>query len=172
LAPKETRKKVFMYPRNFVKKLLDLRRIPHEHRVHPTAITAQQVAAAERIPGTVVAKTVVVKADNQFVMAVLPASARVDFPVLRETLRAKELRLAKEAEFESLFPDSEVGAMPPFGNLYGLPMYADESLASDRAILFNAGTHRDAIRMGYTDFARLAEPQICSFAASPRTRSS
>ena len=161
-----------MYPRNVVKKLLDLRRIPHEHRVHPTAITAQQVAAAERIPGTVVAKTVVVKADNQFVMAVLPASAKVDFPVLRETLRAKELRLAKEAELESLFPDSEVGAMPPFGNLYGLPIYADESLAGDRAILFNAGTHRDAIRMSYPDFARLAEPQICSFAARPRTRSS
>ncbi len=161
-----------MYPRNFVKRLLDLRRIPHEHRVHPRAITAQQVAAAERIPGTVVAKTVVVKADNQFVMAVLPASARVDFPVLRETLRAKELRLAKEAEFEGLFPDSEVGAMPPFGNLYGLPVYADESLASDRAILFNAGTHQDAIRMSYRDFARLAEPQICSFAARPGMRSS
>jgi len=160
-----------MYPRNFVKRLLDLRRIPHEHRVHPTAITAQQVAAAERIPGTVVAKTVVVKADNQFVMAVLPASAKVDFPVLRETLRAKQLRLAKEAEFEGLFPDSEVGAMPPFGNLYGLPVYADESLAGDRAILFNAGTHQDAIRMSYRDFARLAEPQICSFAAKPGARS-
>jgi Ala-tRNA(Pro) deacylase len=119
-----------------------------------------------------VAKTVVVKADNQFVMAVLPASAKVDFPVLRETLRAKELRLAKEAEFEGLFPDSEVGAMPPFGNLYGLPVYADESLASDRAILFNAGTHRDAIRMSYRDFTRLAEPQICSFAARRGTRSS
>jgi len=119
-----------------------------------------------------VAKTVMVKADNQFVMTVLPASAKVDFPVLRETLQAKELRLAKEAEFESLFPDSEVGAMPPFGNLYGLPMYADESLAGDRAILFNAGTHRDAIRMSYPDFARLAEPQICSFAARPGVRSS
>jgi len=105
-------------------------------------------------------------------MAVLPASAKVDFSVLRETLRAKELRLAKEAEFEGLFPDSEVGAMPPFGNLYGLPVYADESLASDRAILFNAGTHQGAIRMSYRDFARLAEPQICSFAARPGTRSS
>src|SRR5260370_27520468 len=106
-----------MYPRNLVKRLLDLRRIPLEHRVHPTTITAQQVAAAERIPGTVVAKTVVVKADNQFVMAVLPASTKVDLPVLRQTLTAQHLRLAREAEFQGLFPNSEVGAMPPFGNL-------------------------------------------------------
>ena len=161
-----------MYPRNFVTKLLDLKKIPYEHRVHPTALTAQQVAAAERIPGTVVAKTVVVKADNKFVMAVLPASARVDLPALRGTLRANELRLAKEAEFYDLFPDSELGAMPPFGNLYGLPVYADESLAMDRAILFNAGTHQDAIRMSYRNFARLAEPKICSFAAKRGARSS
>ena len=161
-----------MYPRNFIKKLLDLRKVPYEHRVHPTAFTAQQVAAVERIPGTVVAKTVVVKADNKFVMAVLPASAKVDLPALRETVRANEVRLAKEPEFENLFPDSELGAMPPFGNLYGLPVYADESLAGDRAILFNAGTHRDAIRMSYQDFSRLADPKVCSFAATRRARPS
>ena len=149
-------------------KLLDLKKIPYEHRVHPTALTAQQVAAAEHVPGSIVAKTVVVK----FVMAFLPASAKLDLPALRETLRANELRLAKEAEFYGLFPDSELGAMPPFGNLYGLPVYADESLARDRAILFNAGTHRDAIRMSYRDFTRLAEPKICSFAARRGARSS
>jgi Ala-tRNA(Pro) deacylase len=154
-----------MYPRNLVTKLLDLKKVPYEHRVHPTALTAEQVAEAEHVPGSIVAKTVVVKADNKFVMAVLPASAKVDLPALRETLRANELRLAKEAEFYGLFPDSELGAMPPFGNLYGLPVYADESLARDRAILFSAGTHRDAIRMSYRDFTRLAEPKICSFAA-------
>ena len=161
-----------MYPRNFVTKLLDLRKIPYEHHIHPTAFTAQQVAAAERIPGTVVAKTVVIKADNKFVMAVLPAAAKVDFPALRETLRADELGLAKEAEFDGLFPDSELGAMPPFGNLYGLPVYADESLARDRAILLNAGTHQDAIRMSYRNFTLLAEPTICSFAAKRASGSS
>jgi Ala-tRNA(Pro) deacylase len=152
-----------MYPRNLVKKLLDSRRIPYEHRVHPTAFTAQQVAAAEHAPGTVVAKTVVLKADENFVMAVLPASAKVDFAALRRLLGATEVRLAQEAEFDSLFPDSEIGAMPPFGNLYGLPVYVDESLANDRAILFNAGTHQDAIRMSYRDFVQLVEPKICSF---------
>jgi Ala-tRNA(Pro) deacylase len=155
-----------MYPRNFVTKLLNLRKIPYEHHVHPTTFTAQQVAEAERIPGTVVAKTVIVKADNKFVMAVLPASAKVNFPALRAMVGSNELRLAKEAEFDGLFPDSELGAMPPFGNLYGLPVYADESLARDRAILFNAGTHHDAIRMSYRDFTQLAEPTICSFAAT------
>src|SRR5438874_6881910 len=168
----ESERSAFMYPRNFIKKLLDLRKVPYEHRVHPTAFTAQQVAAVERIPGTVVAKTVVVKADNKFVMAVLPASAKVDLPALRETVRANELRLAKEAEFYGLFPDSELGAMPPFGNLYGLPVYADESLARDRAILFNAGTHQDAIRMSYRNFTRLVEPKICSFAAKRSERAS
>jgi Ala-tRNA(Pro) deacylase len=172
IGARQRRKKVFMYPRNLVKKLLDLKNIPYEHRVHPTALTAQQVAAAERIPGTVVAKTVVVKADNKFVMAVLPATAKVDLPALRETLRANKLRLAKEAEFYGLFPDSEPGAMPPFGNLYGLPVYADESLARDQAILFNAGTHQDAIRMSYRDFTRLAEPKICSLAATRGARPS
>ena len=161
-----------MYPRNFVTKLLDLKKIPYEHRVHRTALTAQQVAAAERIPGTVVAKTVVVKADNKFVMAVLPASLQIDCAALQEELKASELSLANEAEFDCLFPDSEIGAMPPFGNLYGLPVYADESLARDRAILFNAGTHQDAIRMSYRSFTRLVEPKICSFAAKRGARSS
>jgi Ala-tRNA(Pro) deacylase len=161
-----------MYPCNFVKKLLDLRKIPYEHHVHPTAFTAQQVAASEHIPGTVVAKTVVIKADGNFVMAVLPASLKIDCAALQEELKASELSLANEAEFDCLFPDSEIGAMPPFGNLYGLPVYADESLARDRAILFNAGTHQDAIRMSYRDFRRLVEPKICSFAAKRSERAS
>jgi Ala-tRNA(Pro) deacylase len=154
-----------MYARNLVKKLLDLSGVPYEHRVHSTSFTAQQVAAAERVSGTIVAKTVVLKADHRFVMAVLPASLRVNLPALQRALRAKDLRLAQEAEFERLFPDSEVGAMPPFGNLYGVPVCADKSLTEDREILFQAGTHRDAILMRYADFSRLAEPFVCSFAS-------
>src|SRR5260370_35328716 len=150
---RQTKKKEGVHvPSEFSTKLLDLKNIPYEHRVHPTALTAQQVAAAERIPGTVVAKTVVVKADNKFGMAVLPATAKVDLPALRETLRANELRLRNEAELFGSFPDSEPGAMPPFGNLYGLPVYADESLARDQSILLNAGTHSAPIPISCTIF--------------------
>jgi Ala-tRNA(Pro) deacylase len=154
-----------MYSRNLVKKYLDMRRVPYEHHIHATAFTAQQLAAAERVPGAMVAKTVVVKADNRFVMAVLPASTRVDLPALRRALSASDVRLATESEFQELFPDSDVGAMPPFGNLYGVPVCAEESLTKDREILFSAGTHHDAIRMTYQDFSRLVEPKVCSFAS-------
>jgi Ala-tRNA(Pro) deacylase len=155
-----------MYARNLVKNYLDLKHVPYEHHVHATALTAQQLAAAERIPGDLVAKTVVVKADDQFVLAVLPASRKVDLPSLREALSARELELATEFEFQELFPDADVGAMPPFGNLYELPVCADESLARDEEIVFNAGTHEDAIRMRYADFSRLVQPKLCSFAAA------
>ena len=158
-----------MYVRNLIKNYLDLRQVPYEHSVHSRALTAQQLAQAEHVPGKMVAKTVVVKADDRFVMAVLPASARVDLPALREQLRARQLRLAKEVEFQELFPDSDVGAMPPFGNLYEVPVCAERSLADDEEILFNAGTHEDAIRMSYADFSRLVEPKVFSFASiAPR----
>jgi len=104
-----------------------------------------------------------VKADNEFVMAVLPASKRVNLAALRDALAAQSLRLANEAEFQELFPDADVGAMPPFGNLYEVPVCAEESLASDEEIVFPAGTHEDSIRMRYEDFSRLVEPRVCSF---------
>jgi Ala-tRNA(Pro) deacylase len=153
-----------MYARNLVKNYLDLQHVPYQHHIHATAFTAQQLAAAERVPGTTIAKTVVVKADDQFVMAVLPGTAKVDTAALKDSLNAREVQLATEDEFQELFPDSDVGAMPPFGNLYDLPVCADESLARDEEIVFNAGTHEDAIRMRYSDFSRLVGPKICSFA--------
>jgi Ala-tRNA(Pro) deacylase len=152
-----------MYARNLVKNYLDLQHVPYQHHIHATAFTAQQLAAAEQVPGTMVAKTVVVKADDQFVMAVLPGTAKVDPTALKGALNAREVQLATEREFQELFPDSDVGAMPPFGNLYDLPVCADESLARDEEIVFNAGTHEDAIRMRYSDFSRLVGPKICSF---------
>ena len=152
-----------MYARNLVKNYLDLQHVPYQHHVHSTTFTAQQLAAAERISGTLVAKTVVVKADDQFLMAVLPATAKVDTAALKGALKARELELATEREFQELFPDSDVGAMPPFGNLYELPVCAEESLARAEEIVFNAGTHEDAIRMRYSDFSRLVGPKICSF---------
>jgi Ala-tRNA(Pro) deacylase len=153
-----------MYARNLVKNYLDLQHVPYQHHIHATAFTAQQLAAAERVPETTIAKTVVVKADDQFVMAVLPGTAKVDTAALKDSLNAREVQLATEDEFQELFPDSDVGAMPPFGNLYDLPVCADESLARDEEIVFNAGTHEDAIRMRYSDFSRLVGPKICSFA--------
>jgi Ala-tRNA(Pro) deacylase len=135
-----------------------------EHHVHRTAYTAQQVAAEEHVPGRIMAKTVVLVANGGFILAVLPAPLRVDVQKLRDTLGKSSLRLATETEFSTLFPDSETGAMPPFGNLYGLPVYVDTSLAAANEIVFNAGTHRDTIRMLYADFARLAQPQVVSLA--------
>jgi Ala-tRNA(Pro) deacylase len=153
-----------MYFQSLLKEYLDLKKIPYEHQVHRTAYTAQEVADEERISGMMVAKTVVFKADNRFVMAVLPAPMKVDLVNLKAALRAGEVRLATETEFKGLFPDAEVGAMPPFGNLYGIPVYVEESLTRDPKIVFNAGTHQDTIRMNYEDFSRLVEPKICSFA--------
>jgi hypothetical protein len=97
-----------MYARNLVKNYLDLQHVPYQHHIHSTAFTAQQLAAAERVPGTMVAKTVVVKADDQFVMAVLPGTAKVDTAALKDALNARELQLATEREFHELFPDSDV----------------------------------------------------------------
>jgi Ala-tRNA(Pro) deacylase len=105
-----------------------------------------------------------VKADDGFAMAVMPATARADFGKLKSALGVKEIRLATELEFTGLFPDCDVGAMPPFGNLYGIPVYVDEALAEDEEIIFNAGTHQDTIRMRYADFARLAQPKVFPFA--------
>jgi Ala-tRNA(Pro) deacylase len=146
--------------RNF----LEREKVRYAHETHRTAYTAQAVAQEEHVPGKLVAKTVVVKVDDGFALAVMPATARADFARLKSALGAQEVRLATELEFTGLFPDCEVGAMPPFGNLYGVPVYVDAALAQDEEIIFNAGTHEDTIRMRYSDFERLALPKIFSFA--------
>jgi Ala-tRNA(Pro) deacylase len=143
---------------------LEKEKVWYEHEFHRTAYTAQEVAAEEHVPGKMVAKTVVIKSDDHFALAVLPASARTNFARLKAALGAKEVRLASELEFTGLFPDCEVGAMPPFGNLYGVPVYVDTSLTSDEEIVFNAGTHQDTVRMKYADFERLALPMVFPFA--------
>ncbi len=153
-----------MFPITRLKDYLEQEKAPYQHQTHRTAYTSQEVAAEEHIPGKMVAKSVVIKIDNTFALAVLPAPARVDVSALRVSLRARELRLATEFEFTGLFTDCEVGAMPPFGNLYGLPVYVEQSLTEDEEIVFNAGTHQDTIRMKYADFARLVRPQVIGFA--------
>src|SRR3990170_343560 len=153
-----------MFPLTRVKEYLDKEKVPYEHHIHRTAYTAQEVAAEEHVPGKMLAKAIILKVDDRLAMAVLPATARADLAALGASAGAKEVRLATEFEFTGLFPDCEVGAMPPFGNLYGLPVYVEEMIRRDPEIVFNAGTHQDTIRMKYEDFARLARPHILEFA--------
>jgi len=131
---------------------------------HRTAYTAQEVAATQDVKGKLVAKVTMVIADAKVVMLVLPASHRIDFPKLKKALCAKDARLAKEEEFSNLFPDCDTGAMPPFGNMYSVPVYVDRSLTEDPEIVFQAGSHRDTLKITYKDYARLAQPTVAEFA--------
>jgi Ala-tRNA(Pro) deacylase len=131
---------------------------------HPVAYTAQEVAAAQHVPGKQLAKVVLVDADGQLVMLVLPASYRVDFPKLKSILKAKKVRLAKEEEFGGTFTDCEVGAMPPFGNLYDLPVHVDGSLAEVPEIVFKVGSHTISMKVKFADYKKLAKPKIADFA--------
>ena len=131
---------------------------------HPAAYTGQEVAKAQGVPGRQVAKVVMVVAEGKIVMLVVPASHRVDFAQLGSVLSASGARLAKEGEFVGLFPDCETGAMPPFGNLYGVSVYVDRTLSEGGEIVFPAGTHRDTIKIAYEDLARLAQPVVGDFA--------
>src|SRR6266849_607962 len=145
-----------------LKCFLDENQIPYSVMTHTTTYTAQGAAATMRISGKELAKTVVLWTGEEMILAVRPAPKHVRHYKLAAEVEMS-LRLATAQEFSSLFPDCELGAMPPFGSLYNLPVYVDESLAADEAIVFNAGTHRDAIRMRYDDFVRVAKPRVCSF---------
>ncbi len=139
-------------------------KVPFQVVHHPLAYTAQEVAAAEHVPGKMLAKVVMVFADGKLVMLALPAPYRVDVNKAAAALGAREVRLAHEEEFAAAFPDCEVGAMPPFGNLYDVPVYADKALAEDKEIVFQAGTHTDTVTMKYADFERLVKPKAADFA--------
>lgn len=147
-----------------IKNHLEENKIRYSLLTHPSAYTAQGAAAVMHVPGGEVAKTVVVEVGKDYYLVVLPASYHMN-PGRLAHLIGRPVRLATETEFSSLFPDCELGAMPPLGELYGLGVYVDESLAADKEIIFNAGTHRDAIRMEFDDFVSLARPTVCSFAA-------
>ena len=130
---------------------------------HSPAYTAQEIAAAVHIPGKEMAKTVVVKIDGNMTMAVLPADQRINFETLRDGTSSSEVLLADESDFEDLFPDCTLGAMPPFGNLYGLDVLVDSSLAEDDMITFNACTHTELIQLSYHDFENLVKPKVLDF---------
>jgi Ala-tRNA(Pro) deacylase len=148
---------------NKIKAFLDEHGVKYISISHSTAYTAQEAAALAHIPGKELAKTVIVKLDGKFSMAVLPASYHIEMARLAELAGVSEADLATEEEFTSLFPDCDTGAMPPFGNLYGLDTFVAESLTDDDEIAFAAGTHRELIKMGYADYERLVKPSILSF---------
>lgn len=150
-------------PLSKLTRYLDKNRIGYMTIDHPYAITAQEVAEKTHIPGREVAKTVVVRVDGELVMAVLPATGVVDLDVMKRVLGAGYVELAAEDEFERLFPGCETGAMPPFGNLFGLRVMVDRHLTEDDQIAFNAGSHSEVIMMPYRDFERLVRPSVLSF---------
>lgn len=143
---------------------------PYTHTTHRLAYTAREVARAEQVPAHNLAKTVVIHDDAGYALAVLPGDRLVDLFELRSALGRAHLRLANEAEIARLFPDCELGAMPPLGNLSGLPVYADADLAMHEFLVFNAGTHRDTLHMRFSDFDRLVRPTLLHFARQAGSR--
>lgn len=152
-------------PARKLKEFLDAQHIHHESIPHSTAYTAQGIAAVTHISGKELAKTVIVKLDDKFAMAVLPASLQVDLELLKAATGAKTAGLASEREFREKFPDCETGAMPPFGNLYDMPVYVEERLTKDKEIAFNAGTHNELIKLAYQDFANVVKPVVLKFSS-------
>lgn len=148
-----------------LKEFLDRNGVKYVTISHSKAFTAQEIAASAHIPGKELAKTVMVRLDGRMAMAVLPANFQVDFEQLADALDVQHVALANEREFKDRFPDCEVGAMPPFGNLYDMDVYVAERLAEDDHIAFNAGSHTELVQLKYEDFARLVRPRVLRFSA-------
>ncbi len=151
-------------PMHKVIEFLDSEGVKYVSIKHSLAYTAQEVAASAHIPGKELAKTIMVKLNGKMAMAVLPASFHVDLEQLKDVAGVSKVELASEAEFRDLFPGSQVGAMPPFGNLYGMDVYVAAPLTEDEEIAFNAGSHTELIRLAYADFERLVKPTTGEFA--------
>jgi len=153
-------------PLTKVRAFLDAHHVKYIGISHSKAYTAQGIAAIAHISGRELAKTVILKLDGALAMAVLPASYQVDLDSLRRSTGVRVAELATESEFKRHFPDCETGAMPPFGNLYGIPVYVDETLTEDREIAFNAGSHYELIKLSYADFERLVKPEVMHFSTA------
>ncbi len=146
-----------------LKQYFEQNKIPYEIILHEEVYSAQELAQALRTPGKKLVKVVIVKADGVYRMAVLAACRRIDLPALKAYTKSKNVSLANEEEIKHLFPEAEIGAMPPFGNLYDLEVWVDAGLRDEKYITFNAGTHYEAIRTLYADFERLVRPCVASF---------
>ena len=153
-------------PAKQLKEFLDSHRVKYVTATHSRAYTAQEIASLAGIGGEEFAKTVIVRIDGAMVMAVLPASYHVDLPLLKAAAKGNKIALASETDFRDRFPECETGAMPPFGQLYGMPVFVDETLTRDKEIAFNAGTHHELIRLSYEDFARLVQPKVAKFSTT------
>ncbi len=147
-------------PTTKLKEFLNANGVAHAVIPHPLAFTATSVAGAAHIPGKEIAKTVVVNLDGRLALAVVPATRKVDLERLRQAAGAVSAKLADEREFIGDFPECEPGAMPPFGNLYGMKVFVESHLAADEQIAFNAGSHTELISMAYKDFERLVHPKL------------
>jgi Ala-tRNA(Pro) deacylase len=145
---------------NKLQSFLERNQVPYTHTTHPVAYTARGVAAAEHLPAREVAKVVIIAADNTYRMVVLPSNRVLDLTELRSALGLSHARLATEQELVRLFPDCDLGAMPPFGNLYDMPVYVDSDLALDDWIAFNAGSHVDVVHIRFRDYKWLVDPMV------------
>jgi len=150
-------------PAKKLKEFLDKNNIKYLSIKHSPAYTAQEIAAKSHVSGKEMAKTVIVRVNDKVAMAVLPASFKIDFEALTEVTGSENVTLAGEEEFKNMFQDCEIGAMPPFGNLYNLDVYVAQTLSKDEEIAFNAGNHSELIRMSFKDFERLVKPKILKF---------
>lgn len=147
-------------PAKKLKDFLDSHNIRYITISHSRAFTAEETAVSAHIPRKELAKTVMVKIDRKMAMTILPASDKLDLDLLKKETGAKQVEIAEEKEFKGLFPDCEVGAMPPFGNLYGMDVFVAKSLTEDREIAFNAGSRRELVRLAYQDFEQLVQPRV------------
>jgi Ala-tRNA(Pro) deacylase len=154
-----------------LREFLDLHHAKYLVVSHSVAYTAQGIAALVHLSGKKLAKTVIVKIDGTLAMAVVPASCHVDLGLLKAATGARRVELATEQEFQDKFPDCETGAMPPFGNLYGMAVFADESLARNEEITFNAGTHRELMLLAWDDLARLVKPIVSQLTSARAVKS-
>jgi Ala-tRNA(Pro) deacylase len=143
-----------------LKAFLDEHKVKYHVLSHHERFTSSEIAQALHVPGQELAKVVMVKADDSLVMAVVTANDRVDLGSLKKVVGAREAKLATEDDFRGTFPDCEVGAMPPFGNLYDVPVFADTALAEDEEIVFEAGNHKEVVKLSYADFNRLVKPKV------------
>ncbi len=150
-------------PAKKLKAVLDEYKVRYITIRHSSAYTAQEIASKAHISGKELAKTIIIKIEGKLAMAVLPASYQIDFKQLEQAFGTRKISMATEEEFKYFFPDCEVGAMPPFGNLYDMEVYVAETLAEDETIAFNAGTHTELIQMQYADFHRMVHPQVLKF---------
>lgn len=146
-----------------LQKYLEEEKVRFSHSRHETAYTAQETAGVQHVPGQQFVKSILVKGDGKIVLCVLSANHLIDFDKLKALLKVKEVELADETAIGALFPDYEIGAMPPFGHQQGLKVYADNQLLKDKEIVFNAGTHTDVIKIALSDFKRLENPVFADF---------